>query len=217
MNWGMGQWDNATMNRATETEIAGARRPFRLGDALVLMVALAVSLERFRALSWFESLPRTLGWFWQMIGQLGGWLPWHYGSSQTRQQVQTELVVSIVIELLRTCCPVLLGLTVAQPLLRLRRPRPPLEEVVRQSGFVTCVLGIVLAGLLLTIGEMWFSGFTLTLPLTRGMILCMLWPLLALPPWRREATWVDRLGRAVGWGWLAALFAGAVLEWLGWI
>jgi hypothetical protein len=110
---------------------------------------------------------------------------------------------------------VLLGLSVAQPLLRLKRPRPPLAQVARQPGLVSCLVAVLLACLLMTIGDWWFSGISLTLPLTRGMILFTLWPLLLLPPWRAEAGWVDRLGRVVGWGWIAALLVGAVLEWLG--
>ena len=76
---------------------------------------------------------------------------------------------------------------------------------------------VVLACLLMTIGDSWFSGFALTLPLTRGMILFTVWPLLLLPPWQAEAGWVDRLGRVVGWSWVVALVDGAVLEQLGWL
>ncbi len=34
--------------------------------------------------------------------------------------------------------------------------------------------------------------------------LVLLWPLLGMFPWRTEPSWIDRLGRAVGWGWLIA-------------
>jgi hypothetical protein len=203
------------LSAGVDTEIAIEPRRFSLGDGLILMVAVAVSLERFRALHWFESFPQTIVWFWQVIGQLAGLVYWQYGWGLTRQQVQSQLLGRGIIELLRACCPVLLGLTVAQPLLRLKRPRPPLERVVRQSGFVTCLVGITLVDLLLPMGDLWFSGFALKLPLTRVMILFMLWPLLALAPWRSEASWVDRLGRMVGWGWIAAMIGGVVLEWLG--
>ncbi len=36
--------------------------------------------------------------------------------------------------------------------------------------------------------------------LASALLLC--WPVLGIPPWRSEASWIDRLGRAVGWGWI---------------
>jgi hypothetical protein len=39
--------------------------------------------------------------------------------------------------------------------------------------------------------------------------LFLLWPLLGIPPWRAEPTWIDRLGRAVGWGWIVVQAGGA--------
>ncbi len=40
--------------------------------------------------------------------------------------------------------------------------------------------------------------------------LLLFWPVLGLPPWRSEASWIDRLGRAVGWGWIVVI-AGLML------
>ena len=117
------------MSAATDNSIE--RRRFSLGDGLILMIALAVSLERFRALRWFNSLPATIVWFWESIGWLGGWSPWPYGGGTKVGQVPELLVARVLTELLQAACPVLLGLSVAQPLLRLKRPRPPLEQVAR--------------------------------------------------------------------------------------
>ena len=41
--------------------------------------------------------------------------------------------------------------------------------------------------------------------------LLLFWPVLGLPPWRSEASWIDRLGRAVGWGWIVAIASAIVL------
>ena len=128
----------------------------------------------------------------------------------------TELCL-LVIEnlLLPTLCPVLLGLMIAQPLLCLRQPRPPMSRVVHQSGFAICLIGIALVYLLLSMGPWWFSGVALTLGLTRVMILFMIWPLLGLRLWHTEPSWIDRLGRGVGWGWITAIAVMAVLEGMG--
>lgn len=188
-----------------------AARRLGLGDGLILVVAVAISLERFRAL-W--AIPQHAVWCWQAIAQLAGWSHWRW--VLTREQVIVSLRGQVIVLLLELFCPLFLGLMVAQPLLRLRRPRPPLVEVARQSGFVTCLMGILAVVLLLPMGSEWFSLLALSLGSTRVIILLMIWPLCALPPWRAEATWIDRLGRVVGWGWIAALLGGTVLGYLGW-
>jgi hypothetical protein len=191
-------------------------RRFSLGDALIVMIAFSIILERFRSIRWFHSFPSNLAKCWQMFSQLMGWSPWTHFAGHTRSALATVLPL-LVIEnlLLPTLCPVLLGLMIAQPLLRLRRPRPPLSQVVRQSGFVICMIGIALVCFLLSIGDWWFSGVALTLGLTRVMILSMIWPLLGLRPWHAERSWIDRVGRGVGWGWVSAIAVMAVLEGMG--
>lgn len=192
-------------------------RRFGLGDGLILLAAVAIVLERFRTIHWFEFFPRSLRWCWGAIGYLLGLSYWSPGLGWGRAEVIARLPVELIQLGLYTFCPVLLGLMVAQPMIRLRRPRPPMSEVIRQSGFVTCLIGLALVAMLMSLGDAWFSGVALTVGLTRVLILLMLWPLLGLRPWRAEPSWVDRLGRAVGWGWILALLGGAVLEYLGWI
>jgi hypothetical protein len=195
----------------TTANIDCAPRRFSLGDGLILVGALAISLERFRAL---RSIPQHAVWCWEAVAQLTGSSPsWRWPLS--RQRVIALLPGQVIVLLMELLCPVLLGLMVAQPLLRLRRPRPPLEQVVRQSGFVTCLMGTVALAVVLAMGDFWFSLTALSLGSTRVIILLMIWPLCALAPWRAEASWIDRLGRAVGWGWIAALAAGTVLGYLG--
>ena len=77
-------------------------------------------------------------------------------------------------------------------------------------------MGIALVCLLLPIvGDWWFTGFALSLGMTRAVILLTIWPLLGLRPWHAERSWIDRLGRGVGWGWIAAIASAALLEGLG--
>jgi hypothetical protein len=191
-------------------------RRFSLGDALILLIALSITLERFRSISWFRSFSSSLALAWHMFAQLMGWSPWTRFLAHTRQALMTELFALVIDSLLlRTLCPVLLGLMIAQPLLRLRRPRPPLSQVVRQSGFAICMIGIALVCLLLPMGDLWFSEVALTLGMTRVIVLLMIWPLLGLRPWHTEGSWIDRLGRGVGLGWIMAIAVVAVLEYMG--
>ena len=191
-------------------------RRFSLGDALILLIALSITLERFRSISLFRSFPSNLAECWQMFSQLVGWSPWTGFLAYTRQALMTELFALVIDELLlRTLCPVLLGVMIAQPLLRVRRPRPPLSQVVRQSGFAICMFGIALVCLLLSMGDWWFSGLALTLGMTRLIILFMIWPLLGLRPWLKEQSWIDRIGRGVGLGWIIAIAVMGVLEYMG--
>ena len=141
-----------------------------------------------------------------MFSQLVGMSPWNRFLAYTWPSLTRELSLLVIFNLLLpTLCPVLLGLMIAQPVLRLRRPRPPFSQVWRQSGFVVSLMGIGLVCLLMPMGTWWFSGVVLTLGLTRVVILLMIWPLLGLRPWHTERSWIDRLGRGVGWGWIAAI------------
>jgi hypothetical protein len=192
-----------------------APRRFGLGDALILMIALAISLDRFRALHWFQSFPSDVVWCGHAIAELAGWSRW-VAWGQTRQDLMFDVLLRFTEQLmLKTLCPVLLGLMVAQPLLRLRRPRPVFSQVARQSGFATCMIGIFLVILLLPLGDLWFTGYALALGLTRTIISLMIWPVLGLPPWHAERSWIDRLGRGVGWGWIVSVAFGVLLERIG--
>jgi hypothetical protein len=92
---------------------------------------------------------------------------------------------------------VLVGLTLAQPLIRLRRPRPSLRAVVRQSGFVVCVTVIVAT---LVIIDLEWGGLIRPSALTMlGISLVLLWPIL---------------GRGVGLGWIVASASGAAAAYL---
>ena len=194
-----------SVNKSAEKDFTPRR--FNLGDGLILMALLRLSLERLRAIGWFQSFPERMAWCWQGISQLAGWSRWVTHIGFTRQQLMIELTGILTEELvLRLLCPVLVGLMVAQPLMRLRCPRPPLSQLVRQSGFFVCHDLCRDAGQpCLYRWRRWFSALSLSLPLTRGILLFLIWPILGLPPWNAERSWIDRLGRATGCGWIVAV------------
>lgn len=96
--------------------------------------------------------------------------------------------------------------------LGLRSPPPPLHALVRQSGFVVC-LGVVI-GALFFVDLSWASVIERSLAFAPAAALLLLWPLLGLCPSHTEPGWIDRLGRAVGWGWIVATASGTVLGFL---
>jgi hypothetical protein len=92
--------------------------------------------------------------------------------------------------------PPLATLTVAVLVMRLRRPRPPLRKLVRLQGTAACLMALSSA---------------IFLPLVDAsrdrtpLIVAGAWAWLGLKEtgfWRPEPTWIDRLGRALGWAWI---------------
>jgi hypothetical protein len=96
----------------------------------------------------------------------------------------------------------LLSMTPALLLVRLRRPRPPIRRLLRQPGAV--------ATLAVTFGYFWVFGWMdrlrhgrLSLPcgiaVAVGGTVAIAWALLALSrQWHSEPSWIDRMGRLVG-------------------
>jgi hypothetical protein len=95
-----------------------------------------------------------------------------------------------------------LSLTLSFLLMRLRPPRPPLRDMVRQPGTV--------AGLAVTFGYFWVTGWLHVLFFGRIIDQCALavsvggtvavsWLFLMVSRlWTAEPSWVDRLGRLIG-------------------
>jgi hypothetical protein len=180
-----------------------APRRFNVGDGLILITALALSISLLRSGEWFERLPGRVSFWTQAVSELVGVSSWSfYGMS--RRQVERLVIAQVVDELLiEFLCPVLMGLTLVQPLMRLRSPRPQFRDLVRQSGFIVC-LGVIVGSLLFV--DLWtFAVIDDSLVLVEVAVLLLLGPVLGLPPWHSEASWIDRMGRAVGWGWIVAM------------
>jgi hypothetical protein len=99
--------------------------------------------------------------------------------------------------------------------LRLRRPRPPLRDLLRQPG--------VVAGLAMVFGLFWGTGALLVLfpekvdamtaaPTAVGVAVAVAWGVLALSGrWRAEAGWVDRMGRLLGWAAIGTALLGILV------
>ncbi len=184
-------------------------RRFGLGDGLILLVVLAVSLAVLRANGWFDRFPARIASWWGMTLELLGARPWSasvLSRAQVRHLLAVQFTEEILVELLSS---VLLGLTFAQPVMRLRRPRPPLRDVVRQPGLAVCLAVIV--GTVVAVDLLWTTEIDVIAWIGPVLPLALLWPLLGGSPWRPEASWIDRLGRAVGWGWLVVIGSGMAL------
>jgi hypothetical protein len=174
---------------------------------MLLMASLALTLVVLRASHWFELVPRRAAVWWRMFQSLTHQRPWDFPGwtrSQVISQLALDLLFTFLIVLLSS---VLLGLTLIQPLLRFRKPRPSLRAVLRQSGVAVC-LGVMT-------DLQWVAGIDVMGPaFSVASIGVLLWPLMGIRPWRLEASWVDRLGRAVGWGWIVVFLAGIGVNWL---
>jgi hypothetical protein len=199
------------------------QRRFHLGDGLILIAALALTLSVLRSTNWPARFQVCAGFWWDSLHRM-------VIVGRTAHSVIYSLIDEVFVQALTS---LLLGLTLAQPAMRLGRPRPPLRDVFRQSGFVVCVTVIV--GTLILFDLLWVAQFDVSrwlselrrpgrviayrwvqqwgvdgrIILASAVLLC--WPVLGLPPWRSEASWIDRLGRAVGWGWVVVMACVTIL------
>jgi hypothetical protein len=171
-------------------------RRFKLGDAMILVAGLAVALAM--SLSSLTHLPSRLREWTRALASLTGWSDWAF-SNFSRSDLARLLVNQsfLVIEPLITVFAVL---TLVVPILRLRRPIPPLRQLLRQSGFVGCTAIVLFT--LLTV-DLWFLARVDIPPwLNLVAVVLLVWVILALPPWKAERGWNDRLGRLVGGFWV---------------
>ncbi len=180
-------------------------RPMRITDAVILIAALGVALawDRGRILD-----PRR--WFAAPISRgtgLGQRLA--YGAVNGFEFLPALLTVASV---------TVLGL-------RLRRPRPSLSQISRQPGTIACALATALMGAVILAvlashgravgspGATWARAAAdlqpenLWGPATLvGFAIAVAWFVLKRKGrWQPEPTWIDRLGRLIGWGWMAMI------------
>jgi hypothetical protein len=187
-------------------------RRFGLADILIVMSALALTLSMLR-IHWFTRFTYRIAFWREATLELLRLRDWSFAKLSRGQLAWTlagQIIDEIFVGLLSA---VLLGLTLVQPVLRLSRPRPPFREIMRQSGLVAC-LGIII-GTLIATDLSWLAGVDVGYWFILAALSLLLWPLLGVYPWRPEASWIDRLGRAVGWGWIiatAAAIASAYLQ-----
>lgn len=183
---------------SNEVEIPSRRR-FNLGDGLILMAGFALTLSLLRGTDWFARFPGRVR-FWRvaipkLLDMTPLYLAWGPFAKSVLRQIGAEFLGFLG--------PALLGLMLIQPLLRLRRPRPLLLTLTRQPGFVVCVGMIV--GAILLFDLFWVARVEIPMWAILACAVLLLWPTTGLRPWQPEASWIDRLGRVVGCGWI--LFA----------
>jgi hypothetical protein len=183
-----------------------ARRPFRVADYMILIAALfcAAAWDRgavLAAMRYPFSAPVSFGHF----------------------LIQSQATVVLYL-------PFLISGSLAQIAFRLQRPRPPWDELRQQPGTVACALA---TAFLTPVGLMtvWSHLFSrrppqvawariaddlrperLTIVTTLiGMAVLVAWVVLkATGQWKPEASWIDRLGRVLGVGWIVMILGGTL-------
>lgn len=137
-------------------------------------------------------------------------------------------VVSQAAKLVLLLIPILVLGSLTLTLMRLQPPRPPWRRLAQQPGSVACVvasLASIAVGLLVVMthlfagrgfavaskhiaGDLKPEGLTVVAPLI-GMAILMTWIVLgAKRRWRPEPSWIDRLGRVLGAGWILMIVGG---------
>ncbi len=174
-------------------------RKFTLLDLMVLVAATAVGTALWRAYD-PESLP-----------------------------LSTNVVVDLSVDLyyrVSRAALILEPWTVALLVLRLRRPRPRFHLIMGQAGTAASVAAILIpivvnlphlvSVALGPIGPMravpW-RDVIYFLPRSCGSGVASAWLILALSGhWRTEPSWIDRLGRALGVGWIMVMVVTSFLH-----
>jgi hypothetical protein len=181
-------------------------------DGMVLVAATAVGL-------WIGLLTREQGSGWPVPGRpdfSNGIL--HVGTYRKIHVFLTEVSYKAM--------PVILPLTSAILLLRLRKPRPSFRRICRRPGFAAC-LAVTLVTVASFLGcfasdlerTTWGDDYTFRFKgmlhyclvysldsaseLPFGSAVAAVWGVMALGRmFRREPGWIDRTGRLLGTSWL---------------
>jgi hypothetical protein len=173
-----------------------AARRFTLLDGMILIGAIAVALGVLRG------HPAKIHWrqYWNRSGSNVGW-------------PDAQFVLYLVV----VAMPPAASATLAALTIRLRKPRPKWRRLVRQPGLAACVAVVsawavgatYLAALRCLFPNSLASWDT---PYLASFVLSMLGGFAVIIAWttqalarsaRPERSWVDRLGRLVGAGWVA--------------
>jgi hypothetical protein len=173
-------------------------RKFSVSDGMLLIAGLALAIAGGSKA--FETLYEQCILLCQVIADYNN--PRYVG----RPEFWTERIAShwgsVVWYGFRVFQVLLLSMTPAFLLIRFRRPRPPLREMLKQPGTV--------AGLAVTFGYFWVTGWLHRLYFGRigfhtgpavavGGTVIVAWAILALSrQWESEPSWVDRMGRLIG-------------------
>ena len=204
--------DDATAS----TPPQGRPRQFAIVDLMILTAATALLMRMSLG------YPERLIW---RIGQCRDLLAYellpdqpyprdYIGHGLGHSRVRRIVAVNVWFIFAEGLMRLLVAFTPALLLIRLRRPRPEWRALMRQPGFVAEVAAVV------GFWSFWYGGYfgvpvpgLLVLP---GSAVFVAWIIQVASGLReREAGWVDRTGRVIGYGWIV-LAVGRPLEYL-WI
>jgi hypothetical protein len=178
-------------------------RRFGVGDALILVAALGIGLSAIRdRMRTFPS--RTARWtndYRRFRAELAGPAPMDV---EDYRFTVKSLIFYVSDEGKTWLISTLVGLTSVQVIMRLRRPRPDRDTLSRQPGFLGCCAAMI--GLAFDRGWVPYLRFgSLVFPILTALGVVIAWALLfVLRRWQSEKSWLDRLGVAVGVGWIVA-------------
>jgi hypothetical protein len=179
-------------------------RRVNLGDAMILIIALGAGLAlALRPLS-------DLGELFASIAPRSrfDWTAWCIEIA--RKQGPRFLVLQGFLQLL--FC-LIIPLTPALLVARLRQPRPAFRRLACQPGLVAsaalCVVSVIEVDV--TFLQLFSIPPLLQAVLPGGTVLASWAVLLVSGRWQPEASWVDRAGRAVGGFWIATI---PLVSWL---
>jgi hypothetical protein len=191
-------------------------RRFTLSDALILVAAMAVCLAlSARQAGWYVvHVLRIVRHYDQMISKT----PKDQNEAHYKSYLRTERNKDLFRATMKLNYwvnipfPFLVFLSPTFLWLRLRKPRPIWGNLMRQPGTIACTGGMLTALLAplwgRLIGGSWFV-------LSFGIV-PVSWVILgASRQWRFEASWLDRAGRLIGIGWIAAAAYAFLYVWLG--
>jgi hypothetical protein len=171
----------------------GQRRLFTVGDAMILIIALALGLAlarpTFSSLA-FKFRSRPLSYFQSL------------GAALALARTLNTIVFSFLLFLLP-----------AFVILHLKRPRASLRSVIRQPGFAACAApsAVFLASLPFAfLGASGLAGRVIEICIRVLLVVAapLAWvSLIATRQWYPEPSWIDRCGRFVGALWMVSIAA----------
>lgn len=183
------------------------RRPLPLADLLVITAGVAISVAigspravlnlghhfrwPFKGAGMFEPLS---AYWWEQLGRLLG---------------PGEMAMSLASDLLNLALTILMPATATLLVIRLLKPRPAPSDLLCRPGFSACAAALL--GTLLIPAGWWYFQYEVPFELVPASV-AIAWTLLvATGRWHPERSWVDRAGRAFGYGWLSML---PLLAWM---
>jgi hypothetical protein len=169
-------------------------RPFNLQDAIILVAASSVGFIPLR-----RSLPDLEANLNELAQELslGLWdnhRLWYFLFGTPR------LAYRLASGVFHVLFPFLVCWTAALVVMRLRSPRPPWRDLVRQPGLWACLAAVVAE-----VAFPWWDYFGVRLPaiIVPGAVALAWLALVLTRAWRPERSWIDRAGRIMGLVWLS--------------